>query len=153
MLLIGLRPTASSLCWSQAGEGPTFTPRITLAVYLGQSSGSSTVTFTSTAFFPALYLTGGSFRGFLVRAATSRAIPITPRQSGRLEVTSISSTWSPSGVALIPATTKPAPVSTSASPSGGSLKSQYSFNQLYVIFMCRRGVLQYAPTLVCSRRL
>ena len=93
-LLIERRPTFSKICFSQAGLGPTFTPRINRAVYRGQSSGASTRTAGTSATVSVMAISGKR-NGWPVNAASSRARPITLNQSGRFGVTSISKTVSP----------------------------------------------------------
>ena len=79
------------------GEGPIFTFRTIRAVYRGQRSGSGVSTSSSSVSTPGPppFTTGSRrVRGVSKVADTSRARPMTDRQSGRLGVISNSTTWS-----------------------------------------------------------
>ncbi len=97
-------PAAVTRSASQSGEGPTLTPSMTRAVYRWQRSGSAissrTESATSLPAVSAASLSMSSCRGQDTAdwyiAPTSRARPVTDRQSGRLGVISRSSTVSPS---------------------------------------------------------
>jgi hypothetical protein len=72
------------------GLGPIFTPRITRAVYRGQSPGASSVTLVIFPTAPpfACGLAAGVLHGSPYSTPTSRATPMCPKQSARLLVTS-----------------------------------------------------------------
>ncbi len=93
-LLIGRTPHARSLRCSQLGLGPTLTPLITPPMYLLHRSGSSMLTLISSrpGGFAVPVNEGMKSRlsGRSRPAASSRATPRCPMQSGRLEVISIS---------------------------------------------------------------
>ena len=96
-LLMERWPTASRRSTSQAGDGPTVTPRMIRARYRGQSAASSTSTVTADgAASPASgTTTSGRRRAVPERAAISRASPRWLMQSPRFAVMSTSSTVSP----------------------------------------------------------
>ncbi len=98
-LLIGRIPAARRLAFSQAGDGPIRTPSKARAMKRGQRSGHSTTTAaaSSSPADPGSDAQGGGASGAPVEAWTSRAIPYTPRQSGRFGVISNSITSVPSG--------------------------------------------------------
>src|SRR5258708_7180323 len=95
-LLIGRTPHARSRRCSQLGLGPTLTPLITPPIYLLHRSGSSMLTLIRSrpGGFAVPVNEGMKSRlsGRSRPAASSRATPRCPMQSGRLDVTSISMT-------------------------------------------------------------
>ena len=97
MLLMGRCPARVSRSRSHSGDGPTATPVSSAAVYRAHSAGSSisTVARDSTGAPSSGYVSSGSATCAPEKAATSRATPSTEKQSGRLAVTSNSSTVSP----------------------------------------------------------
>src|SRR6266851_4222023 len=94
MLLIGRTPHARRRRWTHAGLLPTLTPVMTPPMYRLQRSASSIETSTmSRPAGSALPVNAGmksTFIGLSSPAASSRATPRWPMQSGRLEVTSTS---------------------------------------------------------------
>ena len=87
---IGRSPTARSRAWSQGGEAPFATPRITRPAKIGQPLArrfSSTSTRTGQGKVPAISGTSSGRSVPRPRAARSRAMPLTPSASGRLGVT------------------------------------------------------------------
>ena len=97
MLLMGRTPMERSRSRIHLGEGAILTLRTMRAVYRGTRSASGVSTSSRSASTPsAPPLTTGSWRarGASKVADTSRARPMTLRQSGRLGVISNSTTWS-----------------------------------------------------------
>ena len=87
---IGLSPIACSRDWSQAGEGPFVTPRITRPAKSGQPfafSAGSIVTLIGQGKLPATGAITCGLQPPEARAARSRAMPRTPSASGRFGVT------------------------------------------------------------------
>src|ERR671918_913005 len=96
----------------------------------------------------AALLTRGVLSWPPLRAATSRASPVMPRQSPRFGVTAISNNQSSrwlcgSNKGTTDSTSSPAIVSNSASFRGGSLIATNSFNQLKVNFIGQIGELEW----------
>jgi len=117
MLLMARRPAASRRCTIQEGDAPSLTPRITRAVYRGHKSGASTCTSVSSLAAGLLVgtrLRSGSFSSRPSAAASSRATPMWPRQSGRLEVISRSNTTS---VSVSITSSQHSPIRVSSSPN------------------------------------
>ena len=80
---------------SQSGEGPFLTPRTSRRPKAGHSSGvSSIVTLTGQGNAPFTGFGGRSLKVPIEAAPRSRAMPLTPVQSGRLGVRLISITGS-----------------------------------------------------------
>src|SRR3989338_10126748 len=87
-LFIDLMPTDLSLRLMKGGDSDTFIFCMILAVYLGQSSGSSIFIDTNfeLSYSDSLIFILGSFSGFPVIADISLASPRIFRQSGRFGV-------------------------------------------------------------------
>ena len=79
---------------SQSGEGPFLTPLTRRRPKAGHSSGASILTFTGQGNVPFTGLGGRSLKSPIGVAPRSRAMPLTPLQSGRLGVRLISITGS-----------------------------------------------------------
>ena len=82
---------------SQSGEGPFLTPFTSRRPKAGQSDGvspKSSVTFTGQGNLPFTGFGGRSLKVPIEAAPRSRAMPLTPVQSGRLGVRLISITGS-----------------------------------------------------------
>ncbi len=96
-LLIGRCPALSSASCIHCGDSLMWTPLMRLAVYRAHSSGFAiSMDANSSMGGPSSgYDRSGSATRSPVMAATSWAMPSTERQSGRLGVTSTSSTASP----------------------------------------------------------
>ncbi len=96
--LMGLRPIAFSRFCSQSGEGPFLTPRTTRPANTGQASAlslsKSSLIGTGSAKLPFTGLMASALSLPRPAAARSRAMPRTPRQSGRLGVMATSMTAS-----------------------------------------------------------
>ena len=95
--LIGRRPIAVSRFCSQSGEGPFLTPLTRRRPKAGHSEGvapKSSVTLTGQGNVPFTGLGGRSLKSPIEVAPRSRAMPLTPVQSGRLGVRLISITGS-----------------------------------------------------------
>src|SRR5674476_1500680 len=91
--LIGRRPIAVSRFCSQSGEGPFLTSLTRRRPKAGQSEGvapKSSVTLTGQGNVPFSGLGGRSLKVPMEVAPRSRAMPLTPVQSGRLGVRLIS---------------------------------------------------------------
>ena len=126
-LLIGRNPTARSRWRSHPGDGPTAMPSITRAAKRGQPAGSSIRTGRATRprsprAARRAPTAGGSLRPSPSAAASSRAIPMWQRQSGRLVVTSSSRTvsrvsTSPSACPGVPSSRMRMPSASSPTPS------------------------------------
>src|ERR1035437_11168480 len=95
--LIGRRPIAVSRFCSQSGEGPFLTPLTRRRPKAGQSEGvapKSNVTLTGQGNVPLTGFGGRALKVPMEGAPRSRAMPLTPVQSGRLGVRLISITGS-----------------------------------------------------------
>ena len=95
--LIGRSPIAVSRFCSQAGDGPFLTPRTRRSANAGQSDGvAPKSSFTPTGQGNAPFTGFGVFslKVPMSAAARSRAMPLTPVQSGRFGVRLISITGS-----------------------------------------------------------
>ena len=91
---IGRNPMAFNWSWSHCGEGPFFTPRTTRAAKAGQPSVSSILISCGQRNVPATGSIAGEISSPNPTAARSRAMELTPSQSGRFGVTSKSMTGS-----------------------------------------------------------
>ena len=127
--LIGRRPMAIKRSASHLGLGPFLTPLIKRPAKAGQASGASILIETGQGKLPGTAAMARSFNVPRPAAASSRAIPATPSQSGRLGVTSKSITASsrPSAAAAGRPMAKPA--SSSRMPSLSSAVSSSAAEQ------------------------
>ena len=93
---------AFNFVWSHSGDGPFFTPRTTRPAKTGQASGLSISIFCGQGKLPLTGFTSGVINSPNPTAAKSRAILLTPSQSGRLGVTSksITGSFKPSASAI-----------------------------------------------------